>query len=140
MWQIMLMVSILFLVLEIFMPAMFFLNLAVAALISAVLALFIFNWEIIILAFALLSLAALFFLRPFLIKGKHDESKQTGIQDKYIGKIVKVIQPINKYSGAITIYDERWEARSLNDETFDIDTEVKIVKNESLIMYVEKVI
>ena len=73
MWQIMLMISILFLVLEIFMPAMFFLNLAVAALISAVLALFIFNWEIIILAFALLSLAALFFLRPFLIKGKHQE-------------------------------------------------------------------
>lgn len=140
MWQIMLIISIICLILEIFIPAMFFLNLAVAALISAVIALFIFNWEIIILSFALLSLAAIFFLRPFLVKGKNDKSKQTGIQDKYIGKIVRVIQPINKSSGAITIYDERWEARSFNDETFEIGTEVRIVKNESLIMYVEKVI
>jgi len=139
MWQIMLVVSIVFLVLEIFMPALFFLNLAAAAFLSAVISLFVFNWEIIILSFVLLSLAALFFLRPFLVKSKNDKSTQTGIQDKYIGKIVKVIKSIDKYSGAITIYDERWEARSIDDETIAEGSEVKIIRNESLVMYVEKV-
>ena len=139
MWQIMLMVSILFIVLEIFLPAMFFLNLAAAAFLCAIIALFVFNWEIIIISFVLLSLAALFFLRPFLIRTKDDKSKQTGIQDKYIGKIVKVINPVNRYSGAITIYDERWEARTLEDDNIPEGCEVRIIKNESLIMYVERV-
>ncbi len=138
MWQIMLIVSIVFLLLETFVPAMFFLNLAFAALVSAILAVFIFNWEIIVLAFVILSFLALYFLRPFLI-GKRDKSKETGIQEKYIGKVVKVIQKVDKYSGAITIYDERWEARALNDDVYEVGQEVRIVKNESLIMYVEKV-
>lgn len=138
MWQIMLIVSIVFLLLETFVPAMFFLNLAFAALVSAILAVFIFNWEIIVLAFIILSFLALYFLRPFLI-GKRDKSKETGIQEKYIGKVVKVIQKVDKYSGAITIYDERWEARALNDDVYEVGQEVRIVKNESLIMYVEKV-
>ena len=138
MWQIMLIVSIVFLLLETFVPAMFFLNLAFAALVSAILAVFIFNWEIIVLAFIILSFLALYFLRPFLI-GKRDKSKETGNQEKYIGKVVKVIQKVDKYSGAITIYDERWEARALNDDVYEVGQEVRIVKNESLIMYVEKV-
>ena len=58
---------------------------------------------------------------------------------KYIGKIVKVIEPVTKYTGAITIYDERWEARTENDETIPTGSEVKIVKYESLVLIVEKI-
>ena len=44
------------------------------------------------------------------------------------------------YSGIITLYGERWEARlSESEEEIPENTEVKIVKNDSLIMYVEKI-
>ena len=79
------------------------------------------------------------FLRPLLIKNKKDKESQTGMESKYIGKIVKVIEPITKFSGAITIYDERWEARVDSDETIPVGSEVKIIKNESLVLTVEKI-
>ncbi|MCD8378413.1 MAG: NfeD family protein [Candidatus Gastranaerophilales bacterium] len=141
MWQIMLIVAILFLIIEIFMPAMFFLNLAIAAFITSIIALFTTNMELLIVSFVLLSLGALFSLRPFLLRKKDDKSLQTGIKDKYIGKIVKVIKPTDKFSGAITIYDERWEARKTGEdnEVIPIGAEVRIVRNESLVMYVEKI-
>ena len=140
MWQIMLTIAILFLLLEVFMPALFFLNLAVAAFFCAVIAFFVINLKIIIMAFVLLSLAALLCLRPILIKSRDDKLTRTGFQDKYIGKTVKVIKQVDKFSGAITIYDERWEARALNDEVIPEGSNVKIVKNESLIMFVERVV
>ena len=39
----------------------------------------------------------------------------------------------------ISIYGERWEARSENGATISKGSEVKIVRNESLIMYVVQV-
>ena len=58
---------------------------------------------------------------------------------KYIGQVVKVISPITNTSGAITIYGERWEARCEGDDVIPEGVNVKILRNESLIMFVEKV-
>lgn len=74
-----------------------------------------------------------------MVKQKEAKEKETGMEGKYIGQIVKVIEPITKYSGAITIYDERWEARVESDETIPAGSEVKIIKNESLVLTVEKI-
>ena len=65
--------------------------------------------------------------------------QETGMEGKYIGKIVKVIEPVTKFSGAITIYDERWEARVDSDEEIPAGSEVKIVKYDSLVLTVEKI-
>jgi membrane protein implicated in regulation of membrane protease activity len=138
MWQIMLIVAIAFLILEIFTPAMFFLNLAISAVITSILSIFIQSVAPIIVIFAILSIVMLLLLRPFLMKLKTTTNHKTGIEEKYIGKIVKVISPISKYSGAITIYGERWEARCDIGE-IPIDEEVRIVRNESLVMYVQKI-
>lgn len=138
MWQVMLIIGILFLILEIFTPALFFLNLAIAAVLTALAALFINNFSVIIVTFVVLSVAALIILRPILMNLKTNKHQKTGIEEKYIGKTVKVITPVTKYSGAITIYGERWEARIDGDGEIPVNSEVKIIKNESLIMYVEK--
>ena len=61
------------------------------------------------------------------------------MEGKYIGKIVKVIEPVDKFKGAITIYDERWEARTDCEETIPAGTEVKIVGYDSLVLKVEKI-
>ena len=138
-WETFTIAGLIFIILEMVVPSMFFLNLAVAAIITALTAIWITNWPVLIIIFAVLSIVSILFLRPLLIKNKKDKESQTGMESKYIGKIVKVIEPITKFSGAITIYDERWEARVDSDETIPVGSEVKIVKNENLVLTVEKI-
>lgn len=138
-WEIYAISGLAFLILEMVVPSMFFLNLAFAGFITAIIALFIKSWIVLIFIFVILSILAILLLRPILVKQKETKEKETGMEGKYIGQIVKVIEPITKYSGAITIYDERWEARVESDETIPAGSEVKIIKNESLVLTVEKI-
>ena len=137
-WEIFAIVGLTSLILEMLLPSMFFLNLALAGFLTAIVALFLNNWIHLTVIFVILSIISILFLRPVLLKHKENKEQETGMQGKYIGKIVKVIEPVTKYSGAITIYDERWEARVDSDETIPAGSEVKIVKNESLVLTVEK--
>lgn len=138
-WEIYAISGLAFLILEMVVPSMFFLNLAFAGFITAIIALFIKSWIVLTFIFVILSILAILLLRPILVKQKKTKEKETGMEGKYIGQIVKVIEPITKYSGAITIYDERWEARVESDETIPAGSEVKIIKNESLVLTVEKI-
>ena len=67
------------------------------------------------------------------------KTNETGINSKYIDKIAKAESEINSSSGVISIYGERWEARSENNTVIPQGSEVKIVRNDSIIMYVTKV-
>ncbi len=138
-WEIFAIVGLAFLILEMLLPTMFFLNLAIAGFITAIIGGFITNWITLSVIFVILSLLSIIFLRPILIKNKNTKEQETGVEAKYIGKEVKVIETVTKTSGAITIYDERWDARLIGDEDIPAGSMAKIVKNESLIMYVEKV-
>lgn len=137
-WQIYVIAGLLFLILEMAVPSMFFLNLAVAGFITALISLFVTSWIFLIVIFTVLSILSIVLLRPLLLRNSTKE-QQTGMEGKYIGKVVKVIEPIDKYSGAITIYDERWEARTDSDEQIPVGSEVKIIKYDSLILTVERV-
>ena len=119
-------------------PSMFFLNLAVAGFITALISLFVTSWIFLIVIFTVLSILSIVLLRPLLLRNSTKE-QQTGMEGKYIGKVVKVIEPVDKYNGAITIYDERWEARTDSDEQIPVGSEVKIIKYDSLILTVERV-
>lgn len=138
-WEIFAIAGLAFLILEMIVPSMFFLNLALAGFVTAVVALFVKSWIILTFIFVVLSILSILLLRPILIKQKESKEKETGMEGKYIGQIVKVIEPVTKFSGAITIYDERWEARTDSDETIPVGSEVRIVKNESLVLTVEKI-
>ncbi len=139
-WQIYSIVGVVCIILEILVPSMFFLNLSIAGFITAVISLFIHDSNMLAVDFLALSVVSIFVLRPLLLRTiKPSKDKETGVQAEYIGKIVKVIEPVNKYKGAITIYDERWDARVENDDEIPAGTEVRIVKNDSLVMYVERI-
>lgn len=137
-WEIFAIAGLAFLILEMIVPSMFFLNLALAGFVTEIVALFVKGWIILTFIFVVLSILSILLLRPILIKQKESKEKETGMEGKYIGQIVKVIEPVTKFSGAITIYDERWEARTDSDETIPVGSEVRIVKNESLVLTVEK--
>lgn len=139
MWQILGILGIIFFVLEIFTPAMFFINLAFASFVTAVISVFVSDINMLILSFVVFSAIFLLILRPVFMNLKTDKSQKTGMEGKYIGQVVKVISPITKTSGAITIYGERWEARVDSDIEIPEGESVKIIRNESLIMFVERV-
>lgn len=138
-WQILVFAGIIFLIIEIFTPVLFFLNFAIACFITAILALYITDWNILVPSFVALSAIFLFFLRPFLLKARNNNNQKTGVEEKYIGKIAKVTEKITSNSGVVSIYNERWEARTNDGEEIPADSDVKIVRNESLILFVEKI-
>ena len=139
MWQIMGILGVVFFVLEIFTPAMFFINLAFASFVTAAVSVFVSDLNILILTFVVFSAIFLLLLRPVLMNLKTTKSQKTGMESKYIGQSVKVISPITKTSGAITIYGERWEARFNGEGEIAEGENVRIIRNESLIMYVERI-
>lgn len=136
-WQFLLVIGIFCLIIEILFPMVFFLNFAIACFLTAIFGLFIVSWNFLIPIFIVFSVILLMFLRPILIKSRNGD-KKTGVEEKYIGKIAKVKETITSTSGVISIYNERWEARSENGEEIPVGMEVKILRNESLLLYVEK--
>ena len=127
-----------FIILEIFTPSMFFLNFAISAFLTAVVSLWVTNLYTLLILFVVLSFISFIFLRPVIMK-RFNLSKETGISTKYIGQIVKADTEITENSGVISIYGERWEARSENGANIPQGSEVKIIRNESIIMYVTEV-
>lgn len=137
-WQIWCVFGLLLLILEMFTPALFFLNLALAAFFTAILAYFGISYIVQTVFFALISSLLILFLRPFLVSKLRSNNSQTGIGAKYIGHEAKVIKEVTKTSGRIALYGEDWDARTLNDEVIPVDSVVNIIKNDSLILFVEK--
>lgn len=139
-WQLLILTGVVFLIVEIFTPAMFFLSLALACFVTAVVAGVIQDWNILVPVFVVMSVLLLVFLRPVLtINRKNDDDEQkTGVEGKYIGKTAKVIETISVSKGVVTIYNERWEARIESGEEIPVGSDVKILRNESLVLYVEK--
>lgn len=137
MWQFLCVVGIAFVILEIFTPSMFFLNFALAAFITAIASLVTLNHFALVLIFFVFSFISFVFLRPILLR-RNSKDTETGIECKYIGKVAKVTEEVTKDKGVITIYGERWEARSLGEQSIPAGVDVKIVRNDGLIMFVEK--
>lgn len=138
-WQLLLIAGILFLIIEMFTPMVFFLNFALACFITAIIAVFISDLNYLVPVFVVFSAVFLLFLRPFLIRKKvNGNGTKTGVEEKYIGKIAKVTDTVTLNSGVISIYNERWEARSNTGEEIPVGADVKIVRNESLVLYVQR--
>jgi len=136
-WQILLIAGAVFLIIEMLTPVLFFLNLALACFITAGASLYTDNSNILITYFVCFSLVFLIFLRPMLLRTK-ENGKKTGVEEKYLGKIAKVAETVTSTNGVISIYDERWSARSITGEEIPVGEEVRIVRNESLMLFVEK--
>ena len=137
-WQFFSIAGICFLLLEMFTPSLFFLNFSLAAFLTAGISFWVKNLYTLAIIFFILSFVSFIFLRP-IIKKKLTKSNETGINDKYIGKTAKVESEITANSGVISIYGERWEARVEDSSIIPQGSEVKIVRNESIIMFVQKI-
>ncbi len=140
-WQMFGIVGLVALILEIVIPSGFFLNFAVAGFLTAITSFFVCSFYSLIIVFVVLSMLSILLIRPLLLKSRKADQKSEELENMYIGKIAKVVEPITKSSGTVTIFEERWDARLATEDAEDIPegSEVKIIKSESLLLYVEKV-
>lgn len=133
-WQIWCISGVIFFIIEIFSPAMFFFNLALACFLSAIVAWFglALIWQV--LLFGLFSTIFLIWLRPILIKTKNGEKPET--TEMYVGKTATVVEDVDSEKGRIAIFGEEWQAKSLNGEIITKGSYAKIIKNDSIVLYV----
>lgn len=139
MWQIILGIGIVFLLAEIFAPAMFSLNFAFAAFLCAAISYFYPDAIVITILFCVFSFIFIYTLRPILLEKTGKKQEKTGMEEKYVGKIAKVVENIDKNNGAISIYDERWQARNIDDGVILAGENVQITGYESIVMKVKKI-
>ena len=138
-WMYFIIVAILAIVIEIFSPTLFCINFAFAGVITAIVSIFWGDIYTLCILFAGLSVLSIWIIKPILAKLLKKES-HADFNAQYIGKIVKSIEPITETSGAVTIYEENWQARiKAGAEEIPAGCDVKIISNDSLTLYVEKI-
>ncbi len=137
-WQLLCVIGVAFVILEIFTPSMFFLNFALASFLTALASVMIADKFTLVLIFFCLSFLSFFFLRPILLR-RNSKDTETGVEGKYIGKTAKVTEEVSDDKGVITIYGERWEARTCDGLVIPVGSEVCIERNEGLTMFVKKI-
>ena len=138
-WMIYVIISIIALVFEIFVPTLFCINFAFAGILTAIISIFWGTFYPLLWMFIIISCVSVVFIKPILQKLLKKETK-ADFNDQYIGKIVKTVEPVNTNKGSVSIYDERWEARVKDGcEEIPAGCDVKIVGNDSLILFVERV-
>ena len=89
--------------------------------------------------FALFGLLGIFMLRPLILKNLNNIKTKTGMEEKYVGKTAKAVEEITKEKGVISIYDERWQARNIEDFTIETGSTVEITGYDNIILKVKKV-
>lgn len=134
-WQSLSIAGLVLLIVEILTPTMFFLNLALACFVTAGVSVYFSELNILVPVWVVASAVFLFLLKP--LQKRNKISAGTGM-DKYVGQKAQVIEKIDGDGGVISVFDERWDARSENGEEFDVGSKVYIVRNENLTMFVRK--
>ena len=128
-----------FLMLELMMPNVIYLNLALATFALGSTLLFTENIWINTGAFILALALSFTVIRPKVIRYEKHRIMTEHIKEKYLGKIAQVVEKIDKNSGILLVDDERWQARTKNDETIEQGQCAKITNYKDIIMYVEKI-
>ncbi len=143
-WHIWAIIGFIFLLIEMFTPTTFFLTLAGSSFFAGIAAYIYPEPEFKfaqVAAFVVFLPIFYYVAKPFMDK-KSAEPQETGIDAKYIGQnavVTKLIgKPGSNEVGEIKIYGEVWQAKSCDGSEIQPNTLVKIIKNESLIMFVEK--
>ena len=109
------------------------------AIVAAIMALFDCSLTSEIIVFALVSFALLFTTRPIARKYLNPHTEKTNIES-YIGERVIVTAAIDNLNstGQVKINGVEWTARSINDETIPVGTEVIIKQVSGVKLIVSK--
>ena len=127
-WHILLLLSIVFMIAEVFVPSFIFFPLGVGLLVSAVVSIWIPDPpEIIWISAGLM--AVVFFALRRVVRPLMPEKQERTAGDRYLGKQVVVVSPLDHLrSGEVTLYGESWTALSWSDQDRFVQDEVALIK------------
>ena len=146
MWLIWAIISIVCVGMELTSGGFYILCFAVSALLTIPFSLFIDSipWQIFI--FCVASVLSLLLLRPALYKLDENRKKKNGQQNRHsnadalIGQTGFVTETIaHNDFGRVQLDGDYWKARSINGDTIEKGSKVKIVARESIILIVDKI-
>ncbi|MFA9392275.1 MAG: NfeD family protein [Prolixibacteraceae bacterium] len=140
-WHIWLIVAILFFILEIFIPSFVVFNFGVGSLFASLGAVVGLNVQWQVLIFSIFTLSSFFLVRPALKKWAYKKSHQVKTNFEALeGRIGIVSEKIDftKNSGRVKLDGDYWMARSKDGSTIDVDSAVKVLKLNSIVLEVEK--
>lgn len=128
MWQIWLIIAILFFILEMIGPGFLLFWVGVGALIAMVVSIFVDNLVVQIGVFTIASTVLLFCTRPFVKKFSKNDNTITNAQS-IIGKKAVVTKEINslKGTGQIKVNGEAWSAKSSKEDIIEEGAKVTIL-------------
>ncbi len=128
MWQIWLIIAILFFILEMMGPGFLLFWVGVGALIAMVVSIFVDNLVVQIGVFTIASTVLLFCTRPFVKKFSKNDNTITNAQS-IIGKKAVVTKEINflKGTGQIKVNGEAWSAKSSKEDIIEEGAKVTIL-------------
>lgn len=135
-WQKLVIAGIVLVILEVLTPTTFFITLALACFVTAAVSLLTLNMNILVPVWVVSSLLFLGCLRLFS-KKKEKINAGTGM-DRYVGQRATVLEEVDDDRGVVTIFDERWNARSADKKVHAVGEKVIIQKEENLVLYVGK--
>ncbi len=138
-WQILITISIIAFIAEIFTTGFISGSIGIGFLFSAIGNYFGLDttWQISLFAFGVI--LTFFLIRPVINKYGYGKNKIKTNQDALIGKSGIVTQQINnkKNTGRVKIDGDDWKAKSTNDEIIKIGAMVKIVAIDSIVLTVK---
>lgn len=128
------------LVLELVVPAMFFLWLGVSALVTA-LVLYLFpeiSWQVQFLLFSVLSVASILLSRRFF-SNKQIDTELPNLNrrgQQYVGRVFTLVEPITNGYGKISVDDSQWR---VTGPTLEKGAKVKVTAARGSVFEVEAV-
>jgi len=131
------------LILEILAPGFVLANFAVAAIAASIAAWFDASIEIQVIVFVITCLVSFVTVRPLLhrtlMKGK--KRARTGA-DALAGRVARVTHqiPAPPENGRVQVDGDSWSAMSVSGDLIEEGATVRIVRVDSVILYVEKVV
>lgn len=140
-WSVWLFVTFLCLILELTNGDFFIMCFAIGGLVATLASLCIDSlvWQI--LLFALFTLVSIFFVRPVALRYfyRNKENRRSNT-DALIGRVGRVTEAIEADGyGRVKIDGDSWKAQSVDHQMIPADTNVRVLRLDSVIITVERV-
>jgi membrane protein implicated in regulation of membrane protease activity len=138
-WWHWLVLAMLLLVIELTVPFMWFLWVAVAAGLMTVVTALVpgLTWQWQLIAFGVLALASLFIGRQFFA-GEREEHDTPGLNrraEQHVGKVLTLVEPIVNGRGAARVGDTRWRVAGTD---MPVGTQVHVTGVDGTLLTVEQ--
>ncbi len=139
MWQVWIIIAILFFILEMMGPGFLFFWVGVGALIAGVSSIFIDNQTVQIAIFSISTIVLLFCTRPFAKKFSSTDDATTNVKS-IIGKKGIVVKEINSLEGTgqIKVNGELWSAKCSTEDIIKEGSEVTVLRVTGVKAIVQK--